>query len=113
MDVGPGIGVPAELLRRRPDLRAAEFDLVRATAEVGVATAALYPRLTLPGSLAIEAAGIGAGHIVTAVIGSLTAVIDLPPFHAGARRAEVPAPAERDQQPRIPTRHHHHPPPAE
>src|SRR3546814_4394704 len=98
MDVGPGIGVPAELLRRRPDLRAAECDLVRATAEGGVATAALYPRLTSPGSLGSEAGGIGAGDIVTAVIGSLTAVIDLPLFDAGARRAEVTAAEERAQQ---------------
>src|SRR3546814_1823111 len=59
---------------------------------------ALYPRLTIPGSLGIEAGGIGAGDIVTAVIGSLTAVIDLPLFDAGARRAEVTAAEERAQQ---------------
>ncbi|MFN4090381.1 MAG: TolC family protein, partial [Alphaproteobacteria bacterium] len=34
MDVGPAVGVPAELLRRRPDLRAAELNRMRATAEL-------------------------------------------------------------------------------
>ncbi len=98
MAAGPGVGVPAELLRRRPDMRAAEFDLVRATAEIGVATAALYPRLTLPGSLAVQATGIGAGSIATAVVGSLTAVLDVPLFDSGARRAEVEVSEERAQQ---------------
>ena len=41
------IGDGTELLRRRPDLREAERDLAAATARVGVATADLYPRVTL------------------------------------------------------------------
>ncbi|ARO15869.1 Nodulation protein T (plasmid) [Ketogulonicigenium robustum] len=46
----PRIGVPADLLRNRPDVRAAEHDLVAAMATVGVAQAALYPSLSLTGS---------------------------------------------------------------
>lgn len=41
-----GIGEPMELLRRRPDLRAAERRVAGATARIGVATADLYPRVT-------------------------------------------------------------------
>ncbi|MFN4091155.1 MAG: TolC family protein [Alphaproteobacteria bacterium] len=99
MDVGPAVGVPTELLRRRPDMRAAEFNLMRATAEVGVATAALYPRLTLPGSIGVDLAGIGAtGGIVTAVLASIAAVFDVPIFDGGQRRADLSAAEERAQQ---------------
>jgi NodT family efflux transporter outer membrane factor (OMF) lipoprotein len=44
-------GMPGELLRRRPDVAAAEFRLHAATARIGVATADLFPRFTLGGLL--------------------------------------------------------------
>lgn len=49
------IGNPGELLRRRPDIRAAERQLAAATAEVGVATAELFPRVSLSGFLGFTA----------------------------------------------------------
>jgi NodT family efflux transporter outer membrane factor (OMF) lipoprotein len=49
------IGMPAELAHRRPDIRKAEADLHAATANIGVAVADLYPRLSLEGSLGIQA----------------------------------------------------------
>ena len=48
------VGVPADLLRRRPDIRRAERELAAQTARVGVATADLYPKLTLLGSVGLE-----------------------------------------------------------
>jgi NodT family efflux transporter outer membrane factor (OMF) lipoprotein len=48
------VGVPGEALRRRPDIRKAERQLAAQTAEVGVATADLYPKLTLNGSIGLE-----------------------------------------------------------
>jgi outer membrane protein TolC len=47
--------VPADLLRRRPDVRRAESQLAAQTARVGVATADLYPKFTLSGSIGLEA----------------------------------------------------------
>jgi multidrug efflux system outer membrane protein len=49
------IGNPADLLRRRPDIRIAERNLAATTARVGVATADLYPRITFVGSLGVQA----------------------------------------------------------
>lgn len=48
------VGVPAEVLRRRPDVRKAERTLAAATARVGVAKADLYPKFALRGSIGIE-----------------------------------------------------------
>jgi len=58
------VGVPADLLRRRPDVAAAERQLATATAAIGVATADLYPTLTLNGTIGFSAsdlADIGTG----------------------------------------------------
>jgi len=49
------VGAPIELLRRRPDIRAAERRLAAQFAQIGVATADLYPRFTLSGTFAFEA----------------------------------------------------------
>lgn len=53
------VGIPADLLRRRPDLRRAERQLAAQTAEIGVAVAAQYPRFTLSGSLGSDALTAG------------------------------------------------------
>ena len=48
------VGLRSEVLRRRPDVRHAERELAAATADVGVATADLFPRLSLVGSIGQE-----------------------------------------------------------
>ena len=53
-------GTPADILRVRPDVSAAEHRLHSATARVGVATAALFPRLTLGGLIGSQAGDVGA-----------------------------------------------------
>ncbi|MEI7730269.1 MAG: multidrug efflux RND transporter permease subunit [Verrucomicrobiota bacterium] len=52
------IGNPADLLRRRPDIRFAEQALASATARIGIYTADLFPRVTFNGHVALEATTI-------------------------------------------------------
>lgn len=91
---GGAVGVPRNLLRRRPDVQAAELAIVAATADVGVETADLYPRLTLPGSITLQVDEIGS-DAATAVVAAISALLDLPLYDGGQRRAEVTAAEER------------------
>ncbi|MDO9278101.1 MAG: efflux transporter outer membrane subunit [Polaromonas sp.] len=79
---------PIDLLRLRPDLRAAERSLTVAAANLGVAESALYPRLQLPGTLALTSAGLGGG-VLNIVSASLAAVLDVALYDGGARDAGV------------------------
>ena len=81
------IGVPAALIQRRPDLRAAEARLIAATANVGVQAADLYPSLRLPGSVSTD---LDDG-LSTDLTASLSAVLDIPLFDFGRRQAELTA----------------------
>ena len=49
------IGLPSELAQRRPDIRQAEANLHAATAEIGAAEADFFPKITLSGSIGIQA----------------------------------------------------------
>jgi NodT family efflux transporter outer membrane factor (OMF) lipoprotein len=53
------VGVPADVLRRRPDIRKAERNLASQTAAVGVAVADIYPKFTLSGTIGLEALSTG------------------------------------------------------
>ncbi len=83
------VSLPSELVRRRPDILAAEADLHAATAQIGVDTAALYPNLTIAASWAqsaIDPSTLFEGASTGWSIGpSLTAPI----FHGGALHAHV------------------------
>ena len=80
-------GIPAETLRRRPDVRSAERQLAAATARIGVAKAALFPALSITGNLDTNASAIGTlGKLVT---GGLFAGLTQTIFDAGKRRSQV------------------------
>jgi NodT family efflux transporter outer membrane factor (OMF) lipoprotein len=53
------VGVPADLLRQRPDVRRAERQLAAQTARIGVAAAELYPKLKLSGAIGLQALSFG------------------------------------------------------
>jgi len=83
------IGVPAELLRRRPDIRRAERELAAATARVGVAVADLYPRFSLAGSFSFQSSDVGRLLEGDSRAFSFGPAIRWPVFDAGALRAVV------------------------
>jgi NodT family efflux transporter outer membrane factor (OMF) lipoprotein len=83
------IGIPADTLRQRPDVRAAERRLAAETARVGVAEAARYPAFSLAGSIGLEALTVGALGNSGADAYSLLGAIAAPIFDAGRLRAQV------------------------
>lgn len=54
-----GVGLPSELLKRRPDIRAAERALAASTSRIGVATAELYPSFSITGALGLQSSQFG------------------------------------------------------
>jgi NodT family efflux transporter outer membrane factor (OMF) lipoprotein len=83
-------GVPADVLRRRPDIRSAERRLAAQSAEVGVATAALYPSLSLTGSITLQA--LSASDVPDGFrTDRLGLSLNVPIFRAGALRQNVTA----------------------
>lgn len=95
---GPPAGIPADLLRRRTDILAAEARLAQAAAAIGIERADLKPSLTIPGTLGIGDGTLG-GLFSDFLIG-IGAALDLPLFDGGRRRAEVEA-AEFEAQARV------------
>ncbi len=84
-----GAGVPADVLRRRPDVRASERTLAAATAQIGVATARLYPALAISGNINTNAQTIGG--IGDAITGALFAGLTQAIFNGGRLRSQVRA----------------------
>jgi multidrug efflux system outer membrane protein len=88
------LGRPDDLLRRRPDIRVTERTLAAATARVGVATADLFPRVTLFGSVALQATSLtdlGKGGSDTFAVGPsiFWAAFDLGRVRARIRAADA------------------------
>lgn len=92
------IGAPADLMRRRPDIRVAERNLAAATARIGVATADLFPRVTFNGTIALESrtlSGLGASGTEAFSAGPRIswAFLDLGRVRARIRAADASADA--------------------
>jgi NodT family efflux transporter outer membrane factor (OMF) lipoprotein len=89
------VSLPSALARQRPDIRAAEELLHAASADVGVATANLYPQITLTGSLGSEATRIEKLFTTGTSVWSVGAGLLQPLFHGGEltakRRASIAA----------------------
>ena len=83
------LGLPSEFARRRPDIAAAEAQLHAATANVGIATADLYPQITLGASFGSESVGAAKFGEWASRQWSIGPSLSLPIFDHGRRKATV------------------------
>lgn len=77
------IGLPADLVRRRPDVREAEARLHAATAQTGVAVANFYPRVTLSGDFGFESLNLGSLFDASSRQFTVGPAVSLPIFQGG------------------------------
>lgn len=82
------VSLPSTLVRQRPDIKAAEALLHQASAQVGVATANLYPKITLTGSYGVVSNSLGDLFNSQSIIWNIGAGLLQPVFHGGTLRAQ-------------------------
>ncbi len=92
------VGAPADVLRRRPDVRRAERQLAAATARIGVATADLYPRLSLTGSFTLDATEFSKFGDWSSRAFNVGPTLTWPVFDAGRIRSTIHVADARQQQ---------------
>ena len=92
------VGLPSELVRRRPDIRRAERQLAAATAEVGAATADLYPKFSLSGVFGVTSVSAGDWFSAPSRFWSIGPTIRWPVFDAGRLRANIEVRNARQEQ---------------
>jgi NodT family efflux transporter outer membrane factor (OMF) lipoprotein len=85
------VGLPSELLRRRPDVRRAERELAAATADVGGAVAAQFPRLSLVGDFGWDSVYPGTLTSAASRYWNIAPQLTLPLFAGGKLRSQVDA----------------------
>jgi len=83
------VGVPSDLLQRRPDIAAAERSVAQANAQIGIATAAYYPNIVLSGSAGLGNSAIADWFTWPSRFWSVGASLAETIFDAGLRKATV------------------------
>lgn len=101
MPLPPGsltAGIPADLMRQRPDIRRAERLLASQTARIGEATADLYPRFSLSGFFAVQATETGDLFSSDSITWGISLPIRWNIFQGGRIRSAIDAEEARTQQ---------------
>ncbi|MEN2788191.1 efflux transporter outer membrane subunit [Sphingomonas oligophenolica] len=91
-------GLPSDLLRRRPDIRAAERQLAASTADVGVAVADLYPKFSLTGVAELLSTSLANLFTGDSLQLSGSGAVSFPLFDWGKRKATVGVRKEQREQ---------------
>jgi multidrug efflux system outer membrane protein len=92
------VGLPSDLLRRRPDVREAERRLAAATAQVGVAVAQLYPKFNLLALASFASNSLGGPFSSDSFSAGGAGLVSWPIFTAGKSRANVRISEEQQNQ---------------
>lgn len=92
------VGIPAETLRHRPDIRRAERFLAAQTARIGVATADLYPKFRLFGTIGLESISAGDFFTSSSRAWSFGPSVSWNIFDAGAIRQNIKVQTARQEQ---------------
>ena len=91
-------GIPANVLRQRPDIRRAERLLAAQTARIGQSTAELYPKLSLIGSIGLESLSSSSLLESDSRRFSIAPGVSWPIFHSGSIRSNIKAQEARQEQ---------------
>lgn len=91
-------GLPSDLLRRRPDIQAAERELAASTADIGVAVADLYPRFSLTAAPALVSTALASLIEWGSRSFSIGAAVDWPLFNGGRTRGNIAVANARQSQ---------------
>jgi NodT family efflux transporter outer membrane factor (OMF) lipoprotein len=83
------LGVPSDLLERRPDVAASERSMAQANSQVGIATAAFYPTVTLSGSVGLSSTSFTSWFTWPSRFWAVSAGLSETLFDAGLRKATV------------------------
>lgn len=92
-----GAGLPSDLLNNRPDIRAAEYKLSAAGANIGAAKARMFPTISLTGNAGYASTSLSDLFKSGGFVWSIGPSIDLPIFDWGTRKANIKI-SETDQQ---------------
>ncbi len=92
------IGIPADTIRQRPDVRIAGYQLLAAAASTRAANAERYPSLNLTGSLGLNSLGSGKVFDPQSTSASIAAGITSPIFNAGRIRSNIEAQDAAEEQ---------------
>lgn len=98
LDLPVPAGLPSDLLQRRPDIRAAEYRLRAANANIGAARAAFFPRITLTASASYLSSDLNGLFNLGNQVWSFVPQLQVPLFDGGRNRANLDlAEVRRDQ----------------
>jgi NodT family efflux transporter outer membrane factor (OMF) lipoprotein len=92
------VGLPSELLRRRPDIQQAERELAGATARIGVAMADLYPKFSLTGNMGLQSVSTSDWFSSGSRFWSAGPTVQWKIFDAGRIRANIKVQNAREEQ---------------
>jgi NodT family efflux transporter outer membrane factor (OMF) lipoprotein len=92
------VGLPSELLRRRPDVRRAERQLAAQTARIGVATSDLFPKFSLTGFLGLTSSKFSKLSNSGSTTWSILPGVSWPVFDFGRIRSNIAVENAREQQ---------------